>query len=73
MAVLAPRHIRHRRLANRPNRPFTQEEARLRDWSEIENLEKGGPIAMADHFLINDTSTDLLYEKIDKILEEIDF
>lgn len=71
VAVLAPRHIRHRRLANRPDRPFTAEEARLRDWSEIENLEKGGPIAMADHFLINDTSTEALYEKIDSILEEI--
>ena len=70
IAVLAPRNIRHRRLSQRPERPFTPEEAKTRDWSEIEKLEKGGPIAMADYFVINDSSVEQLYEDIDDVIEE---
>lgn len=73
VAILAPRHVRHHRLANRPDRPFTAEEAKQRDWSEIENLEKGGPIAMADHFIVNASDIDSLDTAIDAILEEIQF
>lgn len=70
IAILAPRNIRHRRLSQRPERPFTSEEAKTRDWSEIEKLEKGGPIAMADYFVINDSSVEQLYEDIDDVIEE---
>lgn len=70
IAILAPRAVRHRRLAQRPERPFTAEEAKVRDWREIENLEKGGPIAMADYFIINDKSVEHLYEDIDAVLEQ---
>ena len=73
IAVLAPRHIGHRRLANRPDRPFTTEEAKTRDWTEIENLEKGGPIAMADHFIINEGDVESYDATIEKVLEEINF
>ena len=69
IAILAPRALRHHRLAQRPERPFTAEEAKIRDWREIENLEKGGPIAMADHFIINDHSIEQLHEDIDAVLE----
>ena len=51
VAVVAPRHVRHHRLANHPERPFTEAEASTRDWTEIENLEKGGPIAIADYYI----------------------
>ena len=73
VAVLAPRHIRHHRLANRLERPFTAEEAKTRDWTEIEHLEKGGPIAMADHFIINDHDISAFDDHLDKILNEIEF
>lgn len=73
IAVVAPRYLRYRRLAQRPVRPFTHTEAETRDWSEIENLEKGGPIAIADHYIINKGSIDELQLKIDKILEKNDF
>lgn len=73
VAVVAPKHLRHRRLANRPERPFTFAEADQRDWSEIENLEKGGPIAVADYFIHNDASLEHLHYQIDQILEEIEF
>ena len=74
VAIMAPRHVRHRRLAARPERPFTHEEARVRDWREIEDLEKGGPIAIADHCVINDgTDIEAYLEQVESILKNIDF
>ena len=73
VAVLAPKTLRHHRLSQRPDRPFTEEEATKRDWAEIEDIEKGGPIAIADHFIINDGNPEQFYEKIDEILEDIKF
>ncbi len=68
IAVVAPRHVRHHRLANRAERPFTEEQATDRDYTEIENIEKGGPIAIADHYIINDGTLDELHRKIDNIV-----
>jgi dephospho-CoA kinase len=73
IAVVASKHIRHHRLNIRPVRPLTEFEANQRDWSEIENLEKGGPIAIADHFLTNNDSLDNLHKQIDVVLHEIEF
>jgi dephospho-CoA kinase len=73
VAVVAPKRVRHRRLTTRPIRPLSQYEADQRDWSDIGDLEKGGPIAIADHFIINDDNTDKLYNQIDMILGEIEF
>ena len=73
IAIVTPKHLRYQRMAHRPERPMTKEEVDLRDWSEIENLEKGGPIAIADHFVINDGSIEKLHEQLDHILHEISF
>lgn len=73
IALLAPKHLRHHRLAERKERPFTDEETTQKDWSEIENLEKGGPIAMADYFIMNDQGVDELHLQLDKILKEVNF
>lgn len=73
VAVVAPKRLRHHRLTLRPVRPLTVEEASSRDWAEIENLEKGGPIAIADHFLHNDKSIDTLEERIDTLLKDLNF
>lgn len=73
VAVVAPRHVRHRRLSNRPIRPMTVREAIERDWAEIENLEKGGPIAIADYYIINDKDLDHLYAQLDDTLERSKF
>ena len=54
IAIVTPKHLRYKRMASRPERPMTPDEIDQRDWSDIENLEKGGPIAIADHFVIND-------------------
>lgn len=73
IAIVAPRRLRHRRLAQRPERPFTTKEATERDWTEIENLEKGGPIAMADHYIMNDGDLDKLHAQIDAELSSIEW
>jgi dephospho-CoA kinase len=72
-AVVASRHNRHHRLANRIERPFTAQEAETRDWTEIEHLEKGGPIAVADHFLMNDGNVDNLYSQIEEATKSVEF
>jgi len=72
-AVVAPKNLRHHRLTNRPIRPLTVEEANSRDWAEIENLEKGGPIAIADHYLTNEGSLDTLHKQVDQLLDETRF
>lgn len=73
VAVVTPKHLRHHRLTMRPIRPLTTEEANQRDWAEIENLEKGGPIAIADHYIINNGNLDHFHEQIDTELEHIKF
>lgn len=72
-AIVAPRRLRYHRLANRPIRPFTESESYDRDMHEIENLEKGGPIAIADHYIINDGSEAELYEKLELLAAELEF
>ncbi|MDB5163272.1 MAG: putative Dephospho-CoA kinaselike protein [Candidatus Saccharibacteria bacterium] len=73
VAIVAPRHLRYHRLSERTIRPFTATEAHERDITEIEHLEKGGPIAIADHYVVNDGSTEELHEKLAKLSEELDF
>ncbi|OYX40905.1 dephospho-CoA kinase [Candidatus Saccharibacteria bacterium 32-49-12] len=73
VAIVAPKRQRYHRLANRPIRPLTEKEASERDWSEIEHLEKGGPIAIADYYAMNDADTETFENRLDDILEAIDF
>lgn len=73
VAIVAPRPLRHHRLSQRPVRPLNAEQADQRDWAEIENLEKGGPIAIADHFILNDGDLKKLHTQIDAELRSINF
>ncbi len=70
IAIAAPRKLRHQRLARRPVRPLTDQEVSSREYAEIENLEKGGPIANADYTLVNDTSEQDLLTKVDKVIKD---
>lgn len=73
VAVVAPRQVRYSRLASRPIRPLTAKEAEARDWQEIETMEKGGPIALADYTLMNDHAPADLLQRLDHLLGELDF
>ncbi len=72
IAIVASRHIRYERLSQRPVRPLTPEEAQTRDIQEIESLEKGGPIAIADYTLINDGTPQDLLDQLDTLLKQLD-
>jgi dephospho-CoA kinase len=73
IAIVTPKHERKSRMAKRPERPMTPQQVDERDWTEIENLEKGGPIAIADYFVHNDRGLDWLHEQLDVVLRQIDF
>ncbi|MBR3256876.1 AAA family ATPase [Candidatus Saccharibacteria bacterium] len=73
VAIVVPKKLRYKRVAERPERPFRRNEIIERDRSEIENLEKGGPIAAADYYVLNEGSVKEMHEQIEKILEESEF
>jgi dephospho-CoA kinase len=66
--VYAEPSLRYERLENRKVRSFTLEEARNRDIAELENLNMGGPIAIADHLVVNNTTKEELHTQIDYLL-----
>jgi len=68
VAVWASPATRHGRLAHRAKRPLTLEEAANRDKSEIENSNKGGPIAMADFTIVNQASLEELEKETERVL-----
>jgi dephospho-CoA kinase len=67
LAIYATKKLRYARLAKREFRPLTNTEAKSRDLSEIENLDKGGPIAYADYTIINDSDLNGLNKKLEKL------
>ena len=73
VAIVVTKKLRYKRVAERPERPFNRNEIMERDRSEIENLEKGGPIAAADYYILNNGDIKDEEEQLDKILEEIQF
>jgi len=81
IAVWAPPELRYQRISERVsdssdtklrNRSFTKEEAKLRDYHEIENIEKGGPIAMADYTLVNIKSKNTLIAETRRVIYELE-
>jgi dephospho-CoA kinase len=68
VAVWASPETRYARLSERTERGLTREEAASRDKAEIENVNKGGPIAMADYTIINETSLDELRKETERII-----
>lgn len=73
IAIVVDKKIRYDRVAKRPGRAFDATAIRERDRSEIENLEKGGPIAAADYYVLNNGSISDSEHRIDEILKEIGF
>jgi dephospho-CoA kinase len=73
VAVVADRALRYARLAQRPERPLTAAQALERDYQEIERIEKGGPIAIADYTLLNNGGVPELLAALDALLERLAF
>lgn len=70
LAVVVDKKIRYKRVAIRPDRPFDEEAIKYRDISEIENLYKGGPIAFADYYILNNGNKEEELDNLKKIIEE---
>lgn len=71
IAVAAPRQERYRRILSRKDSHRKYESAKQiedRDIAEIENLEKGGPIAFADYTIANDATTESMLAKLRSVL-----
>lgn len=71
VAVWSSPRTRYTRLSSRANRRLTLEEAASRDEAEVENINKGGPIAMADFTIINESSIKNLKREVKGIISGI--
>jgi len=81
VTVYASPEIRYGRLEDRRSRykddpkmkyrSFSREEAKSRDYAEIENSDKGGPIAMADYTVVNQGSLEDLNQQVERILTQV--
>ena len=73
VAIVAPKALRRKRLAERKDRPFNAQAAAERDRSEIENLEKGGPIAIADYYVDNSGTIEEFKQNFAALVDKIGF
>ncbi|MFW0837912.1 MAG: AAA family ATPase [Candidatus Komeilibacteria bacterium] len=81
IAVIAKAGIRYARLVNRAEkhgadpkmiyRSATFEAAQARDYAEIENIAKAGPIVMADYTIVNEGTMAEFQEKIKQLYNTI--
>lgn len=83
LAIMASPAIRYGRLSSRDARhgedkekkfrSFTPVESRSRDYSEIENLEKGGPVVMADFSIVNEGSLEELKTRVELVIQSLSY
>jgi dephospho-CoA kinase len=80
ISVFAPPELRYERISSRMmksedtdlrHRPLTKEEAKLRDLAELEKLNKGATIAMANYTIINTKDVDYLLKQLNEIIKDI--
>jgi dephospho-CoA kinase len=71
VVVWASPQTRYFRLGSRKVRPLTPEAAASRDRAEIENLNKGGPICMADYTVLNESGMAYLKKQVEMIITRL--
>lgn len=71
IAIVADKSLRYERLTKRDIRALTNEEAKGRDLSEINDIEKAQPIAYADYYVLNNGTIDEYIERLEEIIEVI--
>lgn len=72
ICICTDKKIRYNRVESRPDRPFDHEDIIKRDVAEIENSAKGGPIAFADYYILNNGDLNAFYKRLEEILDDID-
>jgi dephospho-CoA kinase len=73
IALLAPEHIRHRRLEQRAKDPLTKVDALKKDWEDVESHQRAIPVALANHFILNEGNLEQFYDDIRSTLKECGF
>lgn len=71
IAVHSEKKLRYERLAIRDVRPLNREQVDQRDFNEINNIEKAGPIAIADYHLLNNGSVEDLEKQVKAIFSQL--
>ena len=71
ITIHAAPHVRYARLANRKERPLTEEEAKQRDIAQLKRFDQGMPIALSDCIIINEGSVEDLHGHIEEILQRL--
>ena len=71
IAIAAPKKLRHERTLKRKDahRQYTLDQLIEREYREIENIEKGGPIAYADYTVLNDSTPEDMTSRLTAILK----
>ena len=72
LAIVTNCGVRKARLANRTVRPLSAEDVDKRDKAEIENSEKGGPIAKADYYVTNNGTEAELKAQFERFLQTLE-
>lgn len=70
LCIVCNTGLRRSRLTHRDVRPMTFEESKSRDYAEIENIEKGGPIGIADYYILNNGDMQQLINQVEKFEKE---
>lgn len=71
LCIYARPEIRYARLQKRKVRPLTKQEAQDRDIHEIEQTNKGGPIAIADYLIKNESSESEFMQELETFFTSI--
>jgi len=65
LCIYARPETRYNRLTARSHRSLTKQTARSRDIAELEHLNKGGPIAIADYLVVNEKTKQDFFKQLD--------
>ncbi len=71
LCIFAQPIVRYERLSKRAVRPLTTSQARSRDIAEIEQLNKGGPIAIADYLIENNSDQASFISRLEQFFSTV--
>ena len=71
LCIATDASLRYSRLQSRDYRGQTKEESMKRDYTEIENIEKGGPISIADHYITNNADVETFKAEVEDYINSL--
>ena len=71
ICIVVDKALRKERIGVRPTRALNNDEVNKRDYTEIENIEKAGPIAIADYYILNNGDMNKLLQDCEEIYNKL--